>query len=318
MTIAATIAISEDMSQSDPSHPQPGLAGFARHLLARSRRLLPARLRGDRPVVPVVRLGGVIGAVTPLRQGLTLAGVARTLERAFATRNAKAVALVINSPGGSPVQSRQIFLRIRQLAAEKKLPVLAFVEDVAASGGYMIACAADEIFVDPSSILGSIGVVGGSFGFEGLIKKIGVERRLYTAGAHKATLDPFLPEDPEDVARLKAIQREIHAVFITLVKESRGARLTGADDYLFTGEYWAGGRAVELGLADAIGDLRSTLRARFGDKVQTPVIAPASGPLAGLLGRRVPGATSLLGGAELPDELISALEARAVWARFGF
>ncbi|MEW6639647.1 MAG: S49 family peptidase [Pseudomonadota bacterium] len=306
------------MSQSDPSHPQPGLAGFARHLLARSRRLLPARLRGDRPVVPVVRLGGVIGAVTPLRQGLTLAGVARTLERAFATRNAKAVALVINSPGGSPVQSRQIFLRIRQLAAEKKLPVLAFVEDVAASGGYMIACAADEIFVDPSSILGSIGVVGGSFGFEGLIKKIGVERRLYTAGAHKATLDPFLPEDPEDVARLKAIQREIHAVFITLVKESRGARLTGADDYLFTGEYWAGGRAVELGLADAIGDLRSTLRARFGDKVQTPVIAPASGPLAGLLGRRVPGATSLLGGAELPDELISALEARAVWARFGF
>ena len=309
------------MSQSDPSYstPEPGLAGFVRHLAKRGRTLLPARLRGDVPVVPVVRLSGVIGAVTPLRPGLTLAGVARTLERAFGIKNAKAVALVVNSPGGSPVQSRQIFQRIRQLATEKKLPVLVFVEDVAASGGYMIACAGNEIFVDPSSILGSIGVVGGSFGFEGLIKKIGVERRLYTAGEHKATLDPFLPENPEDVARLKAIQREIHQVFIALVKDARGSRLKGADDYLFTGEYWAGGRAVELGLVDAIGDLRTTLRARFGDKVQTPIIAPASGPLASLLGRRSAGAGALFGGAnELPDELISALEARAVWARYGF
>ena len=165
----------------------------------------------------------MIGAVTPLRPGMSLAGVAKMLERAFATRNAKAVALVINSPGGSPVQSRQIYLRIRQLAAEKKLPVLVFVEDVAASGGYMIACAGDEIFCDPSSILGSIGVVGGSFGFQELIKKIGVERRLYTAGAHKAMLDPFLPENPDDVSRVKALQREIHAIFIALVKESRGA-----------------------------------------------------------------------------------------------
>ncbi len=308
----------QDVSHIDP-HPEPGVAGFARHLIQRSRRLLPARMRGDAPVVPVVRLSGVIGAVTPLRPGLSLAGVARTLERAFGTKNAKAVALVVNSPGGSPVQSRQIFLRIRQLATEKKLPVLVFVEDVAASGGYMIACAGDEIFVDPSSILGSIGVVGGSFGFEGLIKKIGVERRLYTAGEHKATLDPFLPENPEDVERLKAIQREIHQVFIALVKGARGSRLKGADDYLFTGEYWAGGRAVELGLVDALGDLRTTLRARFGDKVVTPVIAPASGPLAGLLGRRSAGAGALLGGAsDLPEGLISALEARAVWARFGF
>ena len=149
---------------------------------------------------------------------MSLAGVARTLERAFATSNAKAVALVINSPGGSPVQSRQIYLRIRQLAAEKKLPVLVFVEDVAASGGYMIACAGDEIFCDPSSILGSIGVVGGTFGFQELIKKIGVERRLYTAGAHKAMLDPFLPENPDDVARVKSLQREIHAIFIALVQ----------------------------------------------------------------------------------------------------
>jgi signal peptide peptidase SppA len=243
------------------------------------------------------------------------------LERAFATRNAKAVALVINSPGGSPVQSRQIYLRIRQLAAEKKLPVLVFVEDVAASGGYMIACAGDEIFCDPSSILGSIGVVGGSFGFQELIRKIGVERRLYTAGEHKAMLDPFLPENSDDVARVKALQREIHAIFIALVKQSRGARLKGTDEALFSGEYWAGETSVALGLGDAIGDLRSVLRARYGDKVQTPVIAPSSGLLSGLLGRKSAGAgtlTSLNGLAALPDELISALEQRAIWAKYGF
>ena len=282
-------------------------------------KLVPARWRGT-AVVPVVRLSGVIGAVTPLRPGMTLAGVAKTLERAFAVTNAKAVALVINSPGGSPVQSRQIYLRIRQLAQEKKLPVLVFVEDVAASGGYMIACAGDEIFCDPSSILGSIGVVGGSFGFTDLIRKIGVERRLYTSGEHKATLDPFLPENPDDVARLKALQREIHATFIALVKQSRGARLKGEDGYLFTGEYWAGERSVALGLADAVGDLRATLRARFGDKVRTPVIAPSTGLLSGLLGRKSAGAGTLAaldGIGRLPDDLISALEARAIWAKFG-
>jgi signal peptide peptidase SppA len=292
-----------------------------RGLRDRLMELVPARLRRGTAVVPVVRLSGVIGAVTPLRPGMSLAGVARTLERAFATKNAKAVALVINSPGGSPVQSRQIYLRIRQLAAEKKLPVLVFVEDVAASGGYMIACAGDEIFCDPSSILGSIGVVGGSFGFQDLIKRIGVERRLYTAGAHKAMLDPFLPENPDDVARVKALQSEIHAIFIALVRQSRGTRLKGADDVLFTGEYWAGETSISLGLADAIGDLRSTLRARYGDKVLTPVIAPATGVLSGLLGRRSAGAgtlTSLEGLAGLPDELISALETRAIWAKFGF
>jgi len=280
---------------------------------------IPARLRRGRAVVPVVRLSGVIGAVTPLRPGMSLAGVARMLERAFTVKNAKAVALVINSPGGSPVQSRQIYLRIRQLAEEKKLPVLVFVEDVAASGGYMIACAGDEIFCDPSSILGSIGVVGGSFGFQELIRKIGVERRLYTAGAHKAMLDPFLPENPEDVSRLKALQREIHDIFIALVKGSRGARLKGADELLFTGEYWAGETSVSLGLADAIGDLRSTLRARYGEKVQTPLIAPSSGMLSGLLGRRSPGAISAWENtANLPEEVISALESRAIWAKFGF
>ena len=280
---------------------------------------IPARLRRGSAVVPVVRLSGLIGAVTPLRPGMSLAGIARTLERAFAVKNAKAVALVINSPGGSPVQSRQIYLRIRQLATEKKLPVLVFVEDVAASGGYMIACAGDEIFCDPSSILGSIGVVGGSFGFQELIKKAGVERRLYTAGKHKAMLDPFLPEDPDDVARVKALQREIHAIFIALVKQSRGTRLKAADDVLFTGEYWAGETSVSLGLADAIGDLRSTLRGRYGDKVSTPVIAPATGMLSSLLGRRSAGTlASLEGVSGLPDELISALESRAIWAKFGF
>ncbi|SFJ10453.1 S49 family peptidase [Bradyrhizobium sp. cf659] len=282
---------------------------------------LPARFRPGTAVVPVVRLSGVIGAVTPLRPGMSLAGVARVLERAFSMRNAKAVALVINSPGGSPVQSRQIYLRIKQLAAEKKLPVLVFVEDVAASGGYMIACAGDEIFCDPSSILGSIGVVGGSFGFQDAIRRLGIERRLYTAGAHKAMLDPFLPENPDDVAKLKAIQREIHQIFISLVKESRGARLKDDDDTLFTGEYWAGESSVGLGLADGIGDLRSTLRARYGEKVLTPVIAQPTGLLSGLLGRKSPGAgqlSALESMAGLPDELISAVETRAIWAKFGF
>ncbi len=275
-------------------------------------RLVPARWRGGVPVVPVVRLSGAIGAVTPLRPGLTLAAVAKLLERAFAMRGAKAVAVVINSPGGSAVQSRQIFLRIRQLATEKNLPVLVFVEDAAASGGYMIACAGDEIFCDPSSILGSIGVVGATFGFPDLMRRIGVERRVYTAGERKVTLDPFLPENPEDVARLKAIQRDIHAVFIALVKERRGTRLKGGEDGLFSGEFWAGERAVALGLADAIGDLRGVLLARFGDKVVTPVVAPQGGLLA-LLGRR--SRADAVNG--LPDAALSALEARALWARYG-
>src|ERR1700683_1719825 len=268
---------------------QTALSGKSPGLIDRLMEWLPARLRRGTAVVPVVRLSGTIGAVTPLRPGMSLAGVARTLERPFATRNARAGALVITLHGGSPVQSRQIYLRIRQPAAEKKLPVLVFVEDVAASGGYMLACAGDEIFCDPSSILGSIGVVGGSFGFQELIKKIGVERRLYTAGSHKAMLDPFTPRDPDEVARVKALQSELHAIFISLVKQSRGSRLKGAEDVLFTGEYWAGETSISLGLADAIGDLRSTLKARYGDKVSTPVIAPSTGMLSGLLGRRSAG-----------------------------
>ena len=281
------------------------------------RPILPKRLRGL-PVVPVVRLAGIIGFSTPLKPGLTLTTIARALERAFNMRTAKAVALLINSPGGSPVQSHLIYRRIRQLAAESARPVIAFAEDVAASGGYMIACAADEIFCDPSSIVGSIGVVGGSFGFHKLMDKLGVERRLYTSGEHKAMLDPFLPENPQDVERLKALQRDIHEEFIELVKRSRGARLKGPEKTLFSGEYWTGGKAIELGLADGIGDLRATLRARFGDDVITPLVAPARG----WFGRVQPSVapsdiTGLPRAADFAEEIISALEARALWARYG-
>jgi serine protease SohB len=282
------------------------------------RPLLPKRLRGDIPVVPVVRFSGAIGLSTPLRPGVTLAGVARPLERAFGMRRARAVALLINSPGGSPVQSHAIYRRIRQLAEEKGVPVIAFAEDVVASGGYMIACAADEIVCDPSSIVGSIGVVGGSFGFVHLMEKLGIERRLYTSGERKAMLDPFLPEKPDDVNRLKAVQRDIHEDFIALVKERRGGRLVGPENDLFSGEFWTGRKAVELGIADSIGDLRSTLRQRFGDDVVTPLVSPARG----WLGRVQPGvgATEWEGFLHRPNfagEVISALEARALWARYG-
>ena len=285
------------------------------------RKLLPQRFRSDIAIVPVVRLSGVIGVSSPLKPGLTLASVARVLERAFTTRNARAVALAINSPGGAAVQSHLIFQRVRQLAEENEIPVIAFVEDVAASGGYMIACAADEIICDPSSIVGSIGVVGGSFGFTKLIDKLGIERRLYTSGDRKVMLDPFLPEKPEDVDHLKAIQKEIHEGFIGLVKGRRGAKLDSREKALFTGEFWTGNRARELGLVDAIGDLRGALRARYGDEVKTPLIADR-----GLLGRRTPGIGGAIGGAMveqfldrpgLVDETVSALEARALWARYG-
>ena len=279
------------------------------------RPLSPRRFRGDTPVVPVVRLTGVIGFSTPLRPGLTLAGIARTLDRAFATRNAPAVAVAINSPGGSPVQSHLIFRRIRELAKEKSRRVIAFVEDAAASGGYMIACAADEIIADPHSIVGSIGVVGSSFGFDKAIAKLGIDRRLYTSGEHKAMLDPFLPENADDVERLKKLQREIHDDFIGLVKSRRGGKLAGPENDLFSGEYWIGRRALELGLVDGIGDLRGVLRERFGEKVVTPLVSAERG----WFGRRVPGVGGSLGLLQggLSEDLISALEARAIWARYG-
>ena len=280
------------------------------------RWLLPPPFRAEIPLVPVVRLSGAIGVVTPLRPGLMLANIARTLERAFSIRGAKAVALIVNSPGGSPAQSHLIFRRIRQLAEEKKLPVIAFVEDVGASGGYMLACAGDEIVCDPYSIVGSIGVVGGTFGFVELMHKLGIERRVYTAGERKVMLDPFQPEKPEDVERIKAIQKDIHAHFIALVKERRGSKLKGSDETLFSGEFWVADTAIELGLADRIGDLRSTLRERYGDRVRTPLIEAERG----FFGRLRPGVGLDRLVADRPglaDELVSALETRALWSRYG-
>jgi len=277
--------------------------------------LIPARFRAGIPVVPVVRLSGVIGMSTPLKPGLMLASVAKALDRAFAVRNAKAVALAINSPGGSPAQSHLIFRRIRQLAEEKNIPVLAFVEDVGASGGYMLACAGDEIIADTYSIVGSIGVVGGSFGFDKLIEKIGIERRLYTSGDNKAMLDPFLPEKPEDVKRLKSIQKEIHENFIALVKRRRGSKLKGPEKTMFSGEYWTAAGARGHGLIDEIGDLRSVLRERYGDKVKTPLIVGERN----WFGRAAQGIGlgHFTGRSDFAEDIVSALEARALWSRYG-
>jgi serine protease SohB len=302
-------------TDSQPSKPQP-----LRDMLAGLQRLLgpilPRRWRADTVIVPVIRLTGVIGFATPLRPGITLGGFARTLDRAFALGRINAVALSINSPGGSAAQSHLMFRRIRELAEEKNLPVIAAVEDVAASGGYMIACAADEIICDPTSIVGSIGVIGASFGLHEAIRKLGVERRVYTAGDHKSMLDPFLPEKPDEVERIKAIQHEIHQVFIDLVRSRRGARLTGPENTVFSGEYWTAPTALGYGLVDRIGDLRSYLRERFGDQVVTPLISPERG----LFGRRAPGVwgeTAAPLNRMIVDEVISAVEARAIWARYG-
>ena len=282
--------------------------GFLEKTVKMLRPVLPRRFRGDLPVVPVVRLTGVIGFSTPLRPGLTLASVAKQLDRAFAWPRARAVALSINSPGGSAVQSHLVFQRIRQLSVEKKLPVIAFLEDVAASGGYMIACAADEIVADLSSIVGSIGVIGATFGFDRLIEKIGVERRIYTSGLNKAMLDPFLPENPEHVARLKAIQHDIHTSFIDLVKSRRGAKLNGAEQDLFSGEYWAARKGIEFGLVDRIGDLRSTLRERYGDKVETPLVAASRS----LFGRTMPGISAQI----RSEERRVGKECRSRWSPY--
>ena len=280
--------------------------------------LIPARMRRSTPVVPVVRLTGVIGFSSPLRPGVTLAGVARLLDRAFSMRRAKAVALLINSPGGSPVQSHLIYRRIRQLADEKKIPVIVFIEDAGASGGYMVACAGDEIYCDPFSIVGSIGVIGATFGLDKAIAKLGIERRVYTSGDRKMTLDPFLPENPDDVAHIKAIQEDIHEGFIALVKERRASKLTGPESALFSGEYWAGEQAHRLGLVDGFGEVRSFLRARFGENVYLPLIADR-----GWFGRRIPGVGSRIaegvaaGGQGLAGDILSAAEQRAIWARYG-
>lgn len=283
-------------------------------------RFLPARYRKSSPIIPVVRLRGVISpSGSPLQPALSLAAVAGPLERAFAIKQAPAVAISVNSPGGSPVQSRLIFKRIRDLAAEKEKPVLVFTEDVAASGGYMIAAAGDEIIADPSSIVGSIGVISAGFGFTEAIKKIGVERRVYTAGQNKSTLDPFQPEREEDVERLKALQLEVHQTFIDLVKDRRGDKLAEDPD-LFTGRFWAGGKAKKLGLVDHLGDMRSFVRERFGDKAQLKLVTMPRG----LFGRRPASGVAASGSydpgliaAHAASGLLSALEERALWNRYG-
>lgn len=275
-----------------------------------------------RPTVAVLRLAGVIGLAGPLpmRGGLTLAGTAAQIERAFNLKHLSAVALSINSPGGSPVQSAQIARRIRDLAHERDVPVIAFVEDVAASGGYWLACAGDEIFVDPSSIVGSIGVVSAGFGFPELLSKLGIERRVHTSGTRKAMLDPFRPEQPEDVALLAGLQHDIHESFKAQVRERRGRRLKGDEATLFNGEVWSGRRAVELGLADGLGDLRGILRQRFGEKVR---IVPIGGRRGWLSRQLRPGTrwsaweSDGTGERDWAGDLIAALEARAWWSRYG-
>jgi len=267
-----------------------------------------------RPVVPVVRLSGVIASGGLLgSRGLSIESTAPLLKRAFETRGAKAVALSVNSPGGSPVQSALIAQRIRLHAAEKGLPVIAFVEDVAASGGYWLACAADEIVVDPSSIVGSIGVISAGFGFQDLLARFGVERRVHTSGERKAMLDPFRPENPEDVERLKHLQAEIHDGFKDWVRERRGKLLRADEATLFSGEFWTGRRGIEMGLVDGLGELRTTLQARYGAKVRLPVIGPKRRLLSRLgLGGGMGGGLEDIGPATL-----AAIEERAHWQRFG-
>lgn len=272
-----------------------------------------SRLFRRRPVVPVVRLSGPIGMNMPLVSSMSLASVSKQLDRAFSYRKAAAIALVVNSPGGAPAQSHLIYQRIRQLAERNKKRVIVFVEDVGASGGYMIACAADEIIADTYSIVGSIGVVSASFGFEKMLKKLGIERRVYTAGDNKRQLDAFLPAKPEDIRRLKALQESIHADFVALVKRSRGKRLAASDKTLFNGEYWLAGQALKYGLIDGVGDLRGTLQKRFGKNVLTPLIAPPSGFFA----RRIPGMSGAILTEDLAKSALAAAEERALWGRYG-
>ena len=265
------------------------------------------------PVVAVLRLSGVIGSLGPLRSGLTLSGLAGQIERAFKLPKIEAVALVINSPGGSPVQSALIAGRIRDLAVEKEVKVFAFTEDVAASGGYWLACAADEVFANENSIVGSIGVISAGFGFPELLKRFGVERRVHTAGDKKGMLDPFLEEDPKDVSRLKALQVDMHTSFKDHVRSRRGERLKGPDETLFSGEFWTGRRALDLGLVDDLGELRQVMRARYGEKVKLKVIEGGRPWWRRKLRMDLPwpAAESLGAG------FLAAAEERALWARYG-
>lgn len=264
------------------------------------------------PLVTVVRLDGVIGRVGHMGRGLTLATLGPVLERAFKPKRLAAVALSVNSPGGAPAQSSLIAGRIRALAAEKEIPVFAFCEDVAASGGYWLACAADKIYADPGSIVGSIGVVTSGFGFTELIEKIGVERRLHTAGEHKRRLDPFAPERAEDIKHLKAIQADLHAAFKAMVRARRADRLKAPEETLFSGDFWTGGQALEMGLIDGLGDLRTIMRAEYGDKVK---LKPVNQRRALM---RLPfGGTNAATPDAWADAALGALEERLARSRFG-
>jgi signal peptide peptidase SppA len=277
------------------------------------------------PVVPVLRFTGTIGMVTPLRPGLALSALAGPIERAFNLSKLPTVAVVINSPGGSPVQSHLIFNRMRQLAAEKGKRVYVFCEDVAASGGYFLALAGDEIYADPSSIVGSIGVISSSFGLNKLIERFGVERRVYTSGKDKGALDPFQEERPEDIERLKELQRTVHDVFIGVVKERRLGKLSGPPEEIFSGRYWSAAKAKEYGLIDGINDLRSKMQELHGRKVRLRAIPLQRGGLLSRL-RRMPGFAAGSGGrgcdgfafpGSFADDLVSAVETRVLWSRFG-
>ena len=279
-----------------------------------------------RDFIPVIRLTGTIGMATPLRPGLSLAALAAPLEKAFKMSKLPGVAISINSPGGSPVQSNLIFQRIRQLATENGKRVHVFCEDVAASGGYFIAVAGDEIYADPSSIIGSIGVISQSFGLDKAIERLGIERRVYTSGLNKGALDPFLPEKAEDIARLKALQSDVHDVFMGIVRDRRGGKLKTDDPDLFSGAFWSARRATDLGLIDGIADMRSRLRQIYGAKVELRGVPLAKPGLLSRL-RRGAGAGDIshvsasipawLAGGSLVEDALSAIEARALWARFG-
>lgn len=284
------------------------------------RRLIPKRFRKTGPVVNVVRMEGIIasGRAGFRSAQLNIKSLAAPLERAFKLRDVAAVVLLINSPGGSPVQSSLIAKRVRALAEEKEVPVFAFAEDVAASGGYWLACAADEIYADASSILGSIGVISAGFGFQEFIQRYGIERRVYAAGDHKGALDPFQPEKPDDVERLKSAQEGIHESFKELVRTRRSGKLKAPEKEIFSGEFWTGTQAQKLGLIDGIGDLRSVMRERFGDKVRFNLIAPRRSWLKdrfGIGSGLAPG--RFAGGDDWFETAIGALEDRIIWSRFG-
>jgi signal peptide peptidase SppA len=273
-------------------------------------RFIPLRFRKSVPVVNHVLLHGAIGIGGPARPALTFKAVNPVLERAFKPKGLAAVAISVNSPGGSPVQSALIHARIRELAAEKNLPVLVFCEDVAASGGYWLACAGDEIYADESSVIGSIGVISAGFGFVDAIAKLGVERRVHAAGESKSMLDPFQREKPEDVAHLKSLQADVHQAFKDLVRKRRGRKLAGTEGELFSGAFWSGRQALARGLVDGIGHLHQVLKTRFGDKVVVRSIHQPQGWGIRRLGFGVQDV-------DFAGSALDALETRALWSRFG-